>query len=139
MGNVQGYGAFAGQNNITNNKKSKEEQKKAASQLEKALEEKKQELYKLLDIYKYHINVAILEHSFKLKNEELVENISSDLKNQDEKIKKNEEKYSSKMRDYKSSSNNLQEKKNINLILFYVTILVILGLISTTVWAILNK
>lgn len=137
MGNVQGYGAFKAQNN--SNTKSKEEKKKEASQLEKALEEKKQELYKLLDIYKYHINVAILEHSFKLKNEELVENITSDLKHQDEKIKKNEEKYSSKMRNYKRSSNILQEKKNINLILFYVTILVILGLISTTVWAILKK
>ena len=107
--------------------------------MEKALEHKKTELYTILDIYKYHINVAVLEHSFKLKNETLIENISDDLKTQNEKIKKNDEKYSSEMRNYKYNSNVLHERKNINLILFYVTILTVLGLIGTTLWAIITK
>ena len=135
MGNVQGYGAFKAQDN--SNKKSKDEQKKELSQLEKALEEKKLELYKLLDIYKYHINVAILEHSFKLKNEELVENITSELKNQDEKIKKMKKNIVRKC----ETINILQilyKEKNINLILFCKAVLVILGLISTTMGNIIH-
>jgi hypothetical protein len=137
MGNIQGYGAFRPSNNTK--EKSNEDKKKEQTELEKALEHKKTELYTILDIYKYHINVAILEQSFKLKNETLIENITDTLKNQDEKIKKNDEKYSSEMRNYKHISNVLHERKNINLILFYITVLVVLGLIGTTLWAILTK
>jgi hypothetical protein len=137
MGNIQGYGAFRPSNNTR--EKSNEDKKKEQTELEKALEHKKNELYTILDIYKYHINVAVLEHSFKLKNETLIENISDDLKTQNEKIKKNDEKYSSEMRNYKYNSNVLHERKNINLILFYVTILTVLGLIGTTLWAIITK
>ncbi len=139
MGNIQGYGAFRPSNNINTKEKYNEDKKKEQTELEKALEDKKTELYTILDIYKYHINVAVLEHSFKLKNETLIENISDDLKTQNEKIKKNDEKYSSEMRNYKYNSNVLHERKNINLILFYVTILTVLGLIGTTLWAIITK
>ena len=137
MGNIQGYGAFRPSNNTK--EKSNEDKKNEQTELEKALENKKTQLYTILDIYKYHINVAVLEHSFKLKNETLIENISDDLKTQNEKIKKNDEKYSSEMRNYKYNSNVLHERKNINLILFYVTILTVLGLIGTTIWAIIMK
>ena len=137
MGNIQGYGAFRPSNNTK--EKSNEDKKNEQTELEKALENKKTQLYTILDIYKYHINVAVLEHSFKLKNETLIENISDDLKTQNEKIKKNDEKYSSEMRNYKYNSNVLHERKNINLILFYVTILTVLGLIGTTLWAIITK
>ena len=131
MGNIQGYGSFRPSNNTK--EKSNEDKKNEQTELEKALENKKTQLYTILDIYKYHINVAVLEHSFKLKNETLIENISDDLKTQNEKIKKNDEKYSSEMRNYKYNSNVLHERKNINLILFYVTILTVLGLIGTTI------
>ena len=137
MGNIQGYGSFRPSNNTK--EKSNEDKKNEQTELEKALENKKTQLYTILDIYKYHINVAVLEHSFKLKNETLIENISDDLKTQNEKIKKNDEKYSSEMRNYKYNSNVLHERKNINLILFYVTILTVLGLIGTTLWAIITK
>jgi hypothetical protein len=137
MGNIQGYGSFRPSNNTK--EKSNEDKKNEQTELEKALENKKTQLYTILDIYKYHINVAVLEHSFKLKNETLIENISDDLKTQNEKIKKNDEKYSSEMRNYKYNSNVLHERKNINLILFYVTILTVLGLIGTTIWAIIMK
>ena len=137
MGNIQGYGSFRPSNNTK--EKSNEDKKNEQTELEKALENKKTKLYTILDIYKYHINVAVLEHSFKLKNETLIENISDDLKTQNEKIKKNDEKYSSEMRNYKYNSNVLHERKNINLILFYVTILTVLGLIGTTIWAIIMK
>ncbi len=137
MGNIQGYGSFRPSNNTK--EKSNEDKKNEQTELEKALENKKSQLYTILDIYKYHINVAVLEHSFKLKNETLIENISDDLKTQNEKIKKNDEKYSSEMRNYKYNSNVLHERKNINLILFYVTILTVLGLIGTTIWAIIMK
>lgn len=137
MGNVQAYGQFESSNldnNDTVNSKKKEQ-----TLFMKLMEEKKKEMKKLLEMYLYHINLAVLEHSFKLKNEELIDKMNNELKYQEETIKKNENKYTSKMRDLKYISKQNEHKKYVNLIMFYVTLITILALLLLIVYSIYIK
>ena len=137
MGNVQAYGQFESSNldnNDTVNSKKKEQ-----TLFMKLMEENKKEMKKLLEMYLYHINLAVLEHSFKLKNEELIDKMNNELKYQEETIKKNENKYTSKMRDLKYISKQNEHKKYVNLIMFYVTLITILALLLLIVYSIYIK
>tara|TARA_E500000178_G_scaffold352547_1_gene416234 strand:+ start:459 stop:869 length:411 start_codon:yes stop_codon:yes gene_type:complete len=125
MGNVQAYGQFES-GNLDNSETIKS--KKDETVFMKLLEQKKKEMQKLLEMYLYHINLAVLEHSFKLKNEELLDKMNNELKEQDETIKKNENKYTAKMRDLKYISTQNEQKKYINLIMFYVTLMSVITL-----------
>ena len=49
--------------------------------------------------------------------------MNNELKDQEEAIKKNENKYTSKMRDLKYISKQNEQKKYINLIMFYLTLI----------------
>tara|TARA_Y100001980_G_C14461554_1_gene243362 strand:- start:464 stop:877 length:414 start_codon:yes stop_codon:yes gene_type:complete len=137
MGNVQAYGQFESGN--LNNTDSINSKKEEQTLFMKLLEEKKKEMQKLLEMYLYHINLAVLEHSFKLKNEELLDKMNNELKDQEEAIKKNENKYTSKMRDLKYISKQNEQKKYINLIMFYLTLISIVALTSLIVYSIYIK
>ena len=126
MGNIQGTGSFDANANVDAD--SSNLKKKEQSDFEKALEKEKQKFKDLLQFYLYHINLAILEHSFKLKNEEMLSKINGDLSTQNAEIKKKEEKYSSKMRDFKHLSKNNEYKKTVNIIMFYMTLLSVIAL-----------
>jgi len=126
MGNIQGTGSFDA--SVANNSDSSNLKKKEQSEFEKALEKEKQKFKDLLQFYLYHINLAILEHSFKLKNEEMLSKINRDLSEQTAEIKKKEEAYSSKMRDFKHLSKNNDYKKTVNIIMFYMTLLSVIAL-----------
>jgi hypothetical protein len=126
MGNIQGTGSFDA--SVANNADSSNLKKKEQSEFEKALEKEKQKFKDLLQFYLYHINLAILEHSFKLKNEEMLSKINRDLSEQTAEIKKKEEAYSSKMRDFKHLSKNNDYKKTVNIIMFYMTLLSVIAL-----------
>jgi len=126
MGNIQGTGSFDA--SVANNAGSSNLKKKEQSEFEKALEKEKQKFKDLLQFYLYHINLAILEHSFKLKNEEMLSKINRDLSEQTAEIKKKEEAYSSKMRDFKHLSKNNDYKKTVNIIMFYMTLLSVIAL-----------
>lgn len=136
MGNVQAYGQFESGNLDNDSINSKKEEQTVFMKL---LEEKKKEMQKLLEMYLYHINLAVLEHSFKLKNEELLDKMNNELKEQEESIKKNENKYTSKMRDLKYISTQKEQKKYVNLIMFYVTLLSIVVLTLLIVYSIYIK
>ena len=127
MGNIQGTGSFDA-NAANTDADSSNLKKKEQSNFEKALEKEKQKFKDLLQFYLYHINLAILEHSFKLKNEEMLSKINGDLSTQNAEIKKKEEKYSSKMRDFKHLSKNNEYKKTVNIIMFYMTLLSVIAL-----------
>ena len=137
MGNVQAYGQFESGN--LNNNDTVNSKKKELTLFMKLMEEKKKEMKKLLEMYLYHINLAVLEHSFKLKNEELIDKMNNELKYQEETIKKNENKYTSKMRDLKYISKQNEHKKYVNLIMFYVTLITILALLLLIVYSIYIK
>ena len=137
MGNVQAYGQFESGN--LDNTDSINSKKKEQTVFMKLLEEKKKEMQKLLEMYLYHINLAILEHSFKLKNEELLDKMNNELKEQEESIKKNENKYTSKMRDLKYMSTQKEHKKYVNLIMFYITLTSIVVLTLLIVYSIYIK
>ena len=126
MGNIQGTGSFDA--SVANDVDSSNVKKKEQSDFEKALEKEKQKFKDLLQFYLYHINLAILEHSFKLKNEEMLSKINRDLSEQTAEIKKKEDAYSSKMRDFKHLSKNNDYKKTVNIIMFYMTLLSIITL-----------
>ena len=137
MGNVQAFGQFES-GNLDNND-SINSKKKEQTVFMKLLEEKKKEMEKLLEMYLYHINLAVLEHSFKLKNEELLDKMNNELKEQEESIKKNENKYTSKMRDLKYMSTQKEHKKYVNLIMFYITLTSIVVLTLLIVYSIYIK
>ena len=137
MGNVQAFGQFES-GNLDNND-SINSKKKEQTLFMKLLEEKKKEMQKLLEMYLYHINLAVLEHSFKLKNEELLDKMNNELKEQEESIKKNENIYTSKMRDLKYMSTQKEHKKYVNLIMFYITLMSIVVLTLLIVYSIYIK
>jgi hypothetical protein len=142
MGNVQGYGSFAAGNNNNNNanaSKKMSEDEKAKREFKRLLEQKKLELYKLLEIYNYHIKVGILEQSFKIKNQELIKQLDNELKTQTMEIKKLDEKYQRSVKELKKNTRDLDYKKNINEILFYIALLCFIGLIGVIIWAISKR
>ena len=65
--------------------------------------------------------------------------MNNELKEQEESIKKNENKYTSKMRDLKYMSTQKEHKKYVNLIMFYITLTSIVVLTLLIVYSIYIK
>ena len=126
MGNIQGTGSFnsSKSNDTTDSVANRRKQ----TDIEKTLEREKQKFGDLLQLYLYHINLAILEHSFKLKNEEMLLKINADLITQATDIKKKEERHSAQMRDFKYFLKKSNYIKTVNIIMFYIALLCVLTL-----------
>lgn len=141
MGNVQGYGSFNARNNensssSSNNNVDVDEKKKELIAL---LEKKKLENYNMLELYHYHINMGVQEQNFKLKNEEIIKQLDKQIQSQEKEIKELEDTYQSKLKEYKYEKEQIDYKKNMNEVLFYITLLCVMALIGVIFWAITKK
>jgi hypothetical protein len=143
MGNVQGYGAYDARLNNSNTSKNNDSKDIQNVLKDKAmkdmLQDKKYDVYANLELYNNHINIAVLEQNFKLKNMEIIKNLDEEIKIQENDIKKLEGKYLAKVKDFKYSTEKLNYNKNLNEVLFYIALLMIMALVGVIIWAINNK
>lgn len=129
MGQVSSSGQYIEpnqENKVVDKQKHNEINSKKLDNMNKLLNKKKFALSKLLQLFKFYINMRILDKTFKLKNNTIILELDKENSNLETNIKKNDEKYLKNMRNLKHDIFIVDRNKKNNEILYITNIVLVI-------------
>lgn len=129
MGQVSSSGQYIEpnqENKVFNKQKQNEINSKKIDNMNKLLNKKKFALSKLLQLFKFYINMRILDKTFKLKNNTIILELDKENSNLETNIKKNDEKYLKNMRNLKHDIFIVDRNTKNNEILYIINIVLVI-------------
>jgi hypothetical protein len=119
--------------NANNAANKKADNAKQLTKIQTLLKNKKFELYKMLELFNFYINMRILDQSFMLKNNIIIKDLGKNNITLEDEIKQKDELYLKNMRNIKHDIAIVSKNKYTNNVLRFICILAGLSLVILTI------